>query len=81
MYYAYVLKSEKNGRRYVGSTDDLKRRLKEHNSGVGGMYTKNNRPFTLIYYEAYISYDLARKAERFYKSGIGREILKGKTGE
>ncbi|MBI5644533.1 GIY-YIG nuclease family protein [Candidatus Kaiserbacteria bacterium] len=78
MFYAYVLSSEKNGRQYIGSTDDLKRRLLEHNSGKGGTYTKNNRPFQLIYYEAYISYDLARKAEKFYKSGIGREVLKGK---
>ena len=81
MFYAYVLKSEKNGRQYIGSTDNLKRRLEEHNSGIGGTYTKNNRPFTLIYYEAYIAYDLARKAERFYKTGKGREVLKGKFGE
>lgn len=31
-----------------------------------------------IYYEAYISYDLARRAERFYKTGKGREVLKEK---
>ena len=72
------MKSEKNGRLYIGSTDDLKRRVNEHNTGIGGTYTKNNCPFKLIYYEAYISYDLARKAERFYKAGKGREILKEK---
>ena len=71
MFYMYVLKSIKNGRRYIGSTDDLRRRLGENNSGKGGAYTSNNRPFDLIYYEAYISYDLARQSERFYKSGIG----------
>jgi putative endonuclease len=81
MYYTYVLKSEKNGRHYIGSTDDLKRRIKEHNSGIGGAYTSKSRPFKLVYYEAYISYDLARKAERFYKTGNGREVLKGKLGE
>lgn len=81
MYYTYVLKSEKNGTQYTGSTDDLKRRLDEHNSGTGGTYTSKNRPFKLVYYEAYISYDLARKAERFYKTGKGREILKEKLGE
>jgi len=81
MYYMYILKSAKNGRRYVGSTDDLQRRLKEHNNGIGGTYTKNNRPYALIYYEAYISYDLARRAERFYKSGKGREVLKEKLGK
>ena len=81
MFYTYVLQSKKNGRHYIGSTDDLKRRVQEHNLGIGGMYTSKNRPFTLIYYEAYISYDAARKAERFYKTGNGRKILKGKLGE
>lgn len=78
MYYAYVLESQKNARHYIRSTDDLRRRLKEHNDGIGGRYTSHNRPFVLIYYEAYISYDLARGAERFYKTGKGREVLKEK---
>jgi len=78
MFYAYVIKSKKNGRLYYGSTDDLKRRFSEHNKGIGGEYTKKNRPFELVYYEAYTSYDLARQAERFYKSGYGREVLKNK---
>ncbi len=78
MFYAYVLKSKKNGSLYYGSTDDLKRRLKEHNSGIGGKYTNDNRPFELVYYEAYETYVLARKAEKFFKSGYGREVLKSK---
>ncbi len=78
MFYTYVLKSEKNNRHYIGSTDNLKRRFKEHNDGHGGTYTKNNRPFDLVYYGAYNSYDLAKKGERFYKTGYGREVLKGK---
>jgi len=81
MFYMYVLTSEKNGRHYVGSTDDLTRRFREHNAGTGGKYTSDNKPFRLVYYEAYISYDLARKSERFYKSGKGREVLKEKLGE
>ncbi|OHA99934.1 MAG: hypothetical protein A3E94_02115 [Candidatus Zambryskibacteria bacterium RIFCSPHIGHO2_12_FULL_44_12b] len=80
MYYTYVLKNHKNERLYTDSTDNLERRMEEHNSGRGGKYTKDNHPFELIYYEAYISYDLARKSERFYKSGIGREVLKKKFG-
>ena len=80
MFYAYVLQSKKNGRLYYGSTDDLKRRLTEHNSGQGGKYTRDNRPFELLYYEAYLFYKLAKDAERFYKTGYGREILKSKLG-
>ena len=78
MFYTYILKSQKNGRLYVGSTDNLKRRFEEHNKGIGGTYTSNNRPFDLIYYEGYISYKDAKESERFYKTGYGREVLKGK---
>lgn len=59
-------------------TNNLKRRLEEHNAGLGGEYTKKNRPFKLIYFEGYIVKKDAAKAEKFYKSGYGREVLKGK---
>lgn len=62
----------------MGSTDNLKRRFKEHNDGIGGIYTSKNRPFDLIFYEAYVTYDLAKQSERFYKTGYGREVLKQK---
>ena len=78
MFYTYVLKSRKNGRFYYGSTDNLKRRFDEHNNGIGEKYTRDNRPFDLIYYEAYTLYNLAKRAEGFYKSGYGREVLKNK---
>ena len=78
MFCAYALKSKKNGSIYVGSTDNLQRRFAEHNRGEGGKYTRDNRPFEIIYYEAYASYALAKQAERFYKTGYGREVLKGK---
>ena len=68
----------KTGTRYIGSTDDLKRRIKEHNNKIGGTYTKRHAPFELIFYEAYTNYADARKSERFYKTGYGREILNGK---
>jgi len=77
MFYVYIL-LEKNGQLYTGFSADLKLRIKEHNSGSGGHYTCINRPFRLIYYEAYIDKSDAAAAELFYKSGYGREILKGK---
>ena len=40
MFYAYVIESLKNKRRYVGTTDDLERRLAEHNRGLGGNIPK-----------------------------------------
>ncbi len=68
----------KKGTLYNGITSDLKGRLKDHNSGAGGLYTKKNRPYKLIYYEAYLNKKDAIKAEKFYKTGYGREILRKK---
>lgn len=78
MYYVYVLFSKKSKRLYTGYTDDLKRRLSEHNAGKGGVYSKNNAPYVLIFYEAFLSKKDASKQEMFYKSGYGREVLKNK---
>jgi len=52
MYYVYVIKSDKDQSTYVGYTDDLKRRLDEHNN-TKSFSTKNKIPWQLIYYEAY----------------------------
>ena len=52
MYYVYVLKSKKDNKHYIGYTNDLRRRFKEHNSGKNKS-TKDRMPFELIYYEAY----------------------------
>ena len=52
MFYVYVLKSLKDGDGYIGSTTDLRRRVKQHNDGAVPS-TKPRRPLELIYYEAY----------------------------
>ena len=55
MYYVYVLQSENNKAKiYVGNTDDLKRRLAEHNSGKN-YSTHADRPYRIVYYEVYLS--------------------------
>jgi len=78
MWHTYILQSIKNSRLYVGFTDDIQRRLLEHNSGTGGNYTSNNKPFKLIFYESFISKKDATNQEMFYKTGYGREVLKKK---
>ena len=79
MWYVYVLQSLKDSHKYIGFTEDLKRRFAEHNSdSFPGTYTSKHKPFKLIYYEAYENKLDAQEAERFYKTGYGREILKGK---
>lgn len=66
MFYVYVLKSKKDGEMYIGSTNDLRRRIQEHNSGLVGS-TKSRTPFELVYYEAYKSEKDARKREQNLK--------------
>ncbi len=50
MFYMYILKSKKDGKCYMGSTNDIERRIIEHNSGLV-FSTKARIPLALIYYE------------------------------
>jgi len=58
----YVLKSKKDGNPYIGSTNDLRKRLGLHNEGKI-FSTKTRMPFEIVYYEAYKSEHDARKRE------------------
>ncbi len=77
-YIVYAIKSEDSGRIYVGMSLDPKRRLKEHNSGKV-FSTKGFRPWILIFFEnCGTKRTYARKREKYWKSGIGKEKLKTK---
>jgi len=73
--YSYVLLSDQDGRFYIGSTGDLRARLRKHNSGAVPS-TAYRRPLRLIYYEGCLSTDDARRRERYLKSGRGGRYLK-----
>ena len=76
MFYLYVLKSKKDNNIYFGSTNDLRRRLIEHNSGKV-QSTKSRRPFEIRYYEAYANEDEVRKREvSLKKDGRALAVLK-----
>ena len=77
MYYVYLLRSEKDEKFYTGSTDDLKRRIVEHEAGYVKS-TVNRKPFKLIYYEACLNEADARRRERFLKSGAGKRYLRNR---
>ena len=62
MFYIYIIKSKKDKSIYIGYTNDLKRRFKEHNNG-DSKYTKNKYPYELVYYEAYKSMSDAKFRE------------------
>jgi putative endonuclease len=60
---------------YVGITNNLERRISDHNSGYNKL-TKPYRPFELILVEEYNSRKEARAREKYLKSGQGKEFLK-----
>lgn len=66
MFYVYILKSKKDNNFYIGSTNDLKRRINEHNLGLV-FSTKSRMPFELVYYEAYKSEGDDRKRGKSLK--------------
>ena len=67
MYHVYLLKSKKNDIFYIGYTNNIIRRLKEHNDRLIG-YTKKYSPWSLIYYESFISLEDAKIREKSLKS-------------
>ena len=77
MFYAYILKSLKDGGFYYGSTDDLEERLKIHNSGKV-RYTKGHKPYVLHYNESFNTRKEAMAREKYFKSIDGYIWLKSK---
>lgn len=76
MWYIYFLKSKKKlNWIYVGSTNNLNRRIPEHNDGK----VLSTRPYLPIYLDAYIAVrteQKARELEKYFKIGSGKAILK-----
>ena len=61
--YTYILECS-NGAYYVGSTNDLERRLMEHQAGLGSRYTSSHLPVKLVYVEEYQTIEEAFLRER-----------------
>jgi len=75
MWYVYVLHSHKDNNLYIGFTNDLKRRIKEHQLGKN-VSTAKRLPLTLETYIAVSTKKQAMNLERYFKSGSGNSILK-----
>jgi putative endonuclease len=74
MYYVYVIWSEKLKKRYVDSTQNIEKRLEQHNKGKT-LFTLRGIPWILIYREAFETRSEALKREKILKSGVGRSWL------
>jgi putative endonuclease len=74
-FFVYVLVSERDRQVYIGMTEDVERRVQRHNDGKVKS-TKSRIPFALVHQEHFSDRSTARKREKFFKSGIGRKVLK-----
>ena len=75
VFFVYILRSENDGNFYTGITNNLKQRIKEHNSGkISTPSTKDRKGFKLVYYEIHKSGEGARLREKFWKGGYGRGV-------
>lgn len=75
MAYVYILKSINYPKTYTGSTTDLVRRIKEHNS-ERSLFSKRYAPWKLIYEEEFDTLEQARSREKYLKSAAGRRFIK-----
>jgi putative endonuclease len=76
MHYVYILKSLKaKDRYYIGLTNNLERRLKEHSEPASNNYTYRYRPWKLETYAVFQDLGLAKKFEIYLKTGSGRAFM------
>jgi len=73
-FYIYILESAKDGKRYIGYTNNLRRRIEEHRDGKS-FTTKFMRPFTLIYFEGCVDEADAKRREYYLKTTQGRRFI------
>ncbi|MEK9175698.1 MAG: GIY-YIG nuclease family protein [Patescibacteria group bacterium] len=75
IHYVYILKSLKDTRTYIGYTQNVTKRLLEHNSGKVDA-TKKRKPLVLLYQESCPNIKEVKYREQFWKNGSGRRKLK-----
>ena len=83
MFWVYIVESETAGKRYVGHSKDLNRRLGAHNDPhhkISKYTSKMLGPWRLVYSEQFDSRSAAMRRERWLKSGTGRRWLNEKLG-
>lgn len=74
-YYIYILESLKNNSLYVGYTNNIKKRLREHNCGLN-FSTKPYQPWHIIHIEAYRNEKDVKRREKYLKNSQGVRLLK-----
>jgi putative endonuclease len=73
-FYVYVLQSSKDDKKYIGYTNNLKKRIEEHKKGFS-FATKLRLPFKLIYFEGCKNMTDAKRRENYLKTTQGARFL------
>ncbi|MEE8131908.1 MAG: GIY-YIG nuclease family protein [Candidatus Paceibacterota bacterium] len=73
MHYTYILYSSKSKNFYFGYTEDLKKRLHEHNNGLSKA-TAPHKPWKLVFYAAFDTIKKAKDFELYLKTGSGKSF-------
>ncbi len=79
-YYTYILRSKKDGKNYLGYTQNLKLRFEQHQNG-NVESTKHRKPLQLIYIEACLNKEDALKREKYLKTHYGKMYLKNRLAK
>ncbi|MEW6052869.1 MAG: GIY-YIG nuclease family protein [Nitrospirota bacterium] len=77
-FLVYILKSESTSQYYIGHTDDLDRRISQHNNidYHGSQHTKRNKgPWTCVYTETFLTRSEAMQREKEIKSKKSRRYI------
>lgn len=74
-FYVYIIQSVKDKSLYIGCTNNLSKRLSQHNEGLS-KYTKSRVPWKLIWYCAFFERSSAESFEKYLKTGSGRAFIK-----
>lgn len=75
MHYVYILQSKKDKSYYVGFTDDLKQRFRQHHSKFS-RYSSSKSPFDLVWHAGFKEKHRALKFERYLKQGSGHAFAR-----
>lgn len=75
MFFVYILKSINYSKTYTGRTENLEKRLKEHNAGYN-LFSKRYKPWRVIYFEEVDSLQNSIDKEKYFKSKAGRNWIK-----
>lgn len=73
-YFVYLLRCS-DGTLYTGTTNDLRRRVQQHNAGKGARYTAGRRPVDLVYVENCVSRSEALRREAALRKLSHRQKL------